>query len=315
MTVKIERAKPVAKKLKVLLYGPSGSHKTLSALSFPNALLVDAENGADLYPGHPDIPEFDVAHIKTIRELREICETVRADNGKTWGTLIVDPITIFYDTTKNLVSNNAEKDIDYRGWAKINNQMNSLYSLLIGLPVHVVIIAREAIEYAGSGNSLQKVGVKPDADKDLIYNMDMVIHMNMDASGDVVKSRGGALGDKGHLNTVGWADFEPISRLHMTGDSPVIISSEQAVELEADSLANPDVAKEFWAYWTNPKNGLTKVDIMTALGNINLLSEWSEGRAKADEAVKLYVDDMTNAKPATPKAAEAATDSHPNGSA
>lgn len=307
MTVKIELAKPVAKKLKILLYGPSGSKKTLSSLTFPNTLLVDAESGADLYMGKPDIPAFHVARTKMVRELREICDIVRADAGKTYGTLVVDPITIFYDTAKNLVSNNAEKDIDFRGWAKINNQMNSLYADLISLPVNVIIIAREAIEYEGKGNNLQKVGVKPDADKDLIYNMDFVIHMNMDGSGDVQKSRGGSLGNNGHLPTVSWVDFEPISRLHMTGESPVIISSEQAVEQEANSLANPDVAKEFWAVWTGPKNGLTGADILAAL-KVAKLSEWTQGRAKADEAMKLYVDDMTSAKPATPKA-EAATES------
>lgn len=296
--VKIEIAEPVAKKVKILLYGPSGSHKTLSALTFPRVLLVDAESGSDLYAGRPDIPTFHRARIKTVRELREVCETIREDNGLTWNTLVVDPITIFYDTAKNLVSNNAEKDIDYRGWAKINNQMGSLYNLLIGLPVHVVIIAREATEYSGSGNSLQKVGVKPDADKDLIYNMDFVIHMSMDGSAEVQKSRGGVLGKNGKLASVSWADFEPISQLYVAGKSLEYVSEEQTVEAENNNLANKEVAEAFYKHHIN--KGLTNSDILAALGGITRWSEWTKGRAEADKAVAAYVQAQIE-KSAAPK--------------
>ena len=301
--INIEIAKPVAKKLKVLLYGSSGSGKTIAALSFPRVLLVDAESGADLYAGQPGIAEFHRVRIKTISELYEVLKAVEADAGKTWDTLVIDPITVFYQVEKNVVSANNAKDIEMRGWNKINGRLSSLYNMLTGLKVHVVVIAREAVEYSGEGLNLKKIGVKPDADKNLVYNMDFVLHLNANHSVDVEKCRGCVMGKDSKLPSVTWADFEPVAKLYVAGESQQYTSEEEAAENETDNLANEDVRKDFFAAWV--KQGLTQADIFAALGNITRLGEWAHGRAQADETVKEWFDKQLSDKPAAPKKPEA----------
>lgn len=300
MTIQIELAQPVAKKVKVLFYGPSGSHKTLSALTFPRALVVDAERGTDLYVGAAGVAAFHrpSQQVKTLSELQEVINIVRADNGKTYDTLIIDPITVFYDVEKNVASSNNSKDMDFRSWAKINNRMSSLYNMLTGLNVHVVLIAREAIEYEGQGNNLRKVGVKPDADKKIEYLMDFVLRFLPDHSARVEKSRGVVLGKDGLLPAVSWADFEPVANLYVSGEQPEHVDEEEAARAELDNLANDDVRKEFVEAWN--KQGITNADILKALDCRERLSEWAGGRAEADKKIKQWVEDQL-AKPAEPR--------------
>ncbi len=299
--IKIQLAAPVKKKLKILLYGPSGSGKTRAALTFPRVLLVDAEAGSDLYRGRPDIPSFHVADIKTLSDMEDVLRQVEADRGKTWDTLAIDPISVFYAVEKNVGSANNTKDLGFREWAKINNRMNSLYIRLTGLDIHVVLLAREAVEYAGEGNNLRKVGVKPDADKNLVYSMDFVVRLNADHTALVEKSRGVNLGKDGLLSAVTWNVFEPVSQAFMDGQTRQYEDDEQAAEREADNLQNMEVATRFIQHWR--QQAVTDADVLRALG-VSRLSEWTDGKAKADAAVLAYIARQT-ANPATPKNGDA----------
>mgnify|MGYP002413540852 CR=1 FL=1 len=297
MMVKIELATPVAKKLKVLIYGPSGSGKTLAALTFPRPLLIDAESGSDLYAGRPGIPQFHRARCKTLTDLEDVIRQVEADNGKTWDTLIIDPLTVFYDVEKTTLSVNNTKDLGYREWAKINNRMGSLYTRLTGLNVHVVVIAREATEYASEGKDLKKVGQKPDADRDLVYMMDFRLRMQPDFSAIVEKSRGATLGKSDHLPRVDWSVFEVIAAAFTDGQRQDYEDDEQAATRQANDLRNREVAEQFVAHWRG--QGLTNTDLLSAL-NVKRLSEYEGGRALADTQVQTYIAQMTS-KPAPAK--------------
>lgn len=293
--IKIEVARPVCKKLKILFYGPSGSGKTIAALNFPRVLIVDSESGSDLYAGRPGIPPFHRVRCKTISELNEVLEAVRKDDGKTWDTLVIDPITVFYDVEKNIGSANNTKDLGFREWAKINNRMNGLYTTLTSLNVHVLVLAREAVEYAGEGNNLRKVGVKPDADKKLIYMMDYVLRFNPDHSADVEKSRGITLGEGNHLKSVKWSDFEPVANLYVSGDKQDYEDDEKAAERELDSLQDKETAATFIGHWRG--QGISDKDVLAALG-VSRLSEWLQGRSAADKAVNLYIAKQIADRPA-----------------
>ena len=293
----IELAKPVAKKLKICLYGASGSGKTLAALTFPRVLLVDAENGSDLYVGRPGMPQFHVTRCKTVADLEYIIAHVEKDAGATYDTLVIDPITVFYDVEKNVQSANNSKDLGFREWARINNRMNSLYNRLTSLPVHVVVIARETPEYTGEGNNLRKIGVKVDADKDFVYSMDFVLHLKADHSAQVEKSRGVELGSAGRVNKVEWSIFAPVASLYTTGATLPTEGKEDAARRALEDLTVRENAVEFVNAWRS--KGLTDGDLLKALA-VEKISLWSKGRAAADEAVNAYIDSQM--KPATPKA-------------
>lgn len=293
-------ATPVAKKLKILLYGPSGSGKTLAALSFPRVALIDAESGSDLYAGRPGVPAFHRVRCKTLTEMENAVTFIQQDAGKTFDTLVIDPISVLYDVEKNAQSANNTKDLGFREWAKINNRMSSLYTKLTSLNVHVVVIARESVDYAGEGNNLKKVGTKPDADKKLVYMMDFVLRINDDHAAKVEKSRGVSLGTNGNLPAVNWSVFEDVSKLYTVGEKLEYTSDEQAGENEADSLQSKENAVAFFGYWR--AQSLTDSDILKALGLKDSIKEWTKGRAEADKTINRWIaDQMVSSKPAMPK--------------
>lgn len=296
--VNITLATPVAKKLKVLFYGPSGSGKTIAALSFPRVLLVDAEQGADLYAGRPGIAAFHRACIKSLTDLDDVIKQVQADAGKTWDTLVIDPISVFYQVNK-LAAADRSGDMTYRSWAKVNGRMNALYTTLTGLPVHVVVVAREAVEYEGEDSKLRRVGLKPDADKNLVYMMDFVIRLTDDHRGIVEKSRGATLGEAQRLAQVNWSVFAPLADLYVNAPpAPVLKSDDEASEDERDSMANRDVAEEFVRTWQ--AQACTAADMLAALG-VTRLGEYTHGRKAADAAMQRYIDAQLAGKPAAPK--------------
>lgn len=291
-------ATPISKKLKLLFYGPSGSGKTWAALTFPRVALIDAENGSDLYAGRPGIPPFSVLHAKRLSEIEQAVRFIQADGGKTYDTLVIDPITTAYDVEKTAESSNNSKDLGFREWARINNRMSALYNSLTNLPAHVIVIARETPEYATKGSGLERVGVKPDADKKLIYMMDFVVHFNNDHSALVEKSRGVVLGKNGALSKVTWADFESVAAGFADGKKLEIEDETTAAEAEADDLRNIDNAKAFVAHWR--AQALSDSEMLAAL-NVTRFSEWTQGRTKADAAVETYIAAQMNAQPASPK--------------
>lgn len=294
-----EKAAPVSKKLKLLFYGPSGSGKTLAALSFPRVAIVDAEGGSDLYAGRKGVPAFSVLRTKTVAELREAISFVRADSGATFDTLVIDPISVFYDVLKEATARAAKNgEMGFREWAKVNNTMKAVYNELTSVPVHVVVIGREAVEYEGNGNDLKKVGTKPDADKALTYMFDFVVRFAPDHSGTVVKSRGAEIGEGQRLAQVSWLSFEKTAKEFSKGAALDQISEASAIEAQtlADEFQDRERVQKFFSLWY--EQGLTSTDLMAALG-VSRASEWTAGEAAAHEAVKAYIAAQLDSAPAT----------------
>lgn len=290
------KATPVQKKLKILLYGGSGTGKTLAALSFPRPAVIDAENGTDLYAGRTGVPSFSVLRIKTFAELEKAIAYIQADKGKQFDTLVIDSISVFYDVQKEAASKTAaNNDLGYREWAKINNRMVYLYNALTNLPVHVVVIAREAVEYETKGGNLTKVGTKPDADKRLVYMFDFIIRMKDDHSGDVVKSRGAS--QLKTMSQVNWQAFAKIADMFTDGQTVPAIDEDTAAQMDsaafvdapADTLYQTDKDRfpRFlkWAYDTFK---MSETDVLKALYTINNATFKSAPAALAKATVEAH---------------------------
>lgn len=292
-------AKPVAKKLKVLLFGASGSGKSLAALSWPRPAVVDAEGGTELYRGRKGF-DFTVFDTKNVLELEQAIQFIREDNSANIDTLIIDPISVFYDVLKEATAKTAKNnELGFREWAKINNRMKSVYNSLTNLPVHVVVIARESTEYETVNGELRKVGQKADSDKSLSYIFDFVIRMNPDHSGTVVKSRGlDTLGQSQKLPKVSWEAFKPIAEQYAQGEQRSHADDEKEAELLAEDLRDKDVAVAFFTFWR--EQSLSDNQILSAL-KVKKLSEWTQGKSAADAAVKLWLQKQLDADEAFDK--------------
>jgi energy-coupling factor transporter ATP-binding protein EcfA2 len=225
-------AEKIAKKLKVLIYGASGSGKTRAALTFPGVAVIDTENGTDLYAGRPGVSAFSVLRAKTLSEVEEAVKFIREDNGKTFQTLVIDAITVLYDVQKEAAAKQGKDgEMNPRLWNRVNGRMVALYNSLINLPTHVVVIAREAELYEGEGLNLKRTGFKADADKKIPYLFDFVVRMTADHSGQIIKSRGTNLTTT--MPTVNWEAFEKAAGLFTDGVQMPVLSDETAVERDA----------------------------------------------------------------------------------
>lgn len=289
-----EAATPVAKKLKILLYGESGTGKTLAALSFPRVALVDAEGGSDLYRGRPGIPPFHVVATKSVSELEAAIAFIEADKGKTFDTLVIDPISVFYDVLKEATAKAAKNgDMGFREWAKVNTRMGSIYNRLTNLNVHVIVISRQSTEYEGDGNNLRRVGFKPDADKKITYPFDFIVQLTPEHGGIVRKSRGMALGEGQKLAQVGWQVFEPIALAFVEGT--VIqqpdegdTSDDEALRLRLKAeFEDEATVKAFVSKWQEA--GLTTRNLLDALGLQKRFREWVHGLSAANTRVSDWI--------------------------
>ena len=288
-------AEATARFLKILLFGLSGTGKTIAALSFPGVAVVDAEGGTTLYRGRPGIPPFLVMDAKTLTELEEAVKFVQEDGGKTIKTLVIDPISVFYKIQREATAQSSkrkEKDMGMREWAKLNMRMSVLYTSLTNLPCHVIVIAREATEYEGSGDEMRKAGVKPDADKDIPYPFDFVIQMQKDHSGLVIKSRGAELAEKQRIKTVNWDVFRKFAEVYSSGVPDRVIDDESAILNEAErevlreQFQDRDIVVSFVKEWNH--QGAEISDIQSALG-VEKLSQWTQGLNAARKAMRRYM--------------------------
>lgn len=183
-----DASQPIAKHIKLALFGPPGTGKTHIALGFPGCVVVDTEAGTDFFRGRPGIPAFQVLKTKSYAQVMELLDAIEA--GKlTCGTLVIDSLTILNDVLresafkmaeKRAVSKNISAD-DYtvtpRDWGKIKAKINSLMTRLYNAPCSTVLTGWIKDVYEGEGNDLKKVGTTLDADKKVLYQPDIVLEL------------------------------------------------------------------------------------------------------------------------------------------
>ena len=183
----------VRKRLKIVVYGDAGTGKTWFALQAKGRkAVIDTENGTDFYAGKF---EFDVVKTRLYSEVKQAIDYIE-NNPDKYDVLVIDPITNIYQTLKDAAQLNAENrarrkrmnvedaTLTFRDWGIVKNKFNSLISRLCNLPCHVVITGWLKEIYEGVGDNLKKVGSRPDADRKLEYQPDVIIRLEVDGSGN-----------------------------------------------------------------------------------------------------------------------------------
>lgn len=327
-------AEKVEKKLKVMVYGESGVGKTHFALTFPGRVaVIDLEGGTELYGGREDIPSFDVLRTKTYEDVMSALDFIDRDRGKTYQTVVVDPITVLWQVEIDAASkvrslSTSDGGINSRGWGVIKNRINALYARLTNLPVHVVVTSRLKDEYETKGGDLVKVGVKPDAEKSTPYLFDITLHMTRSAAGLrrslVEKDRSGTLPD--YIDDASYADLETVASKYV-GGTPVERQSDgdaaeqtarqmEAQEREATMNAHNGNGQKRGGHWIDNPVVQTKLelfarqqlklgldDVAAALSveqSDNLIGTVRAFEGTMDEAkerLELYADALTNVPP------------------
>jgi len=180
--------RPVAteKRLKLFLWGPSGSFKTRLALAFPGVALIDLEHGADLYSG-----EFAFERLENLAGADDVARAVDwlATNRHSYLTLVIDPITIYWEMLQRkwsdifLARRKESKgfkhefyDMQFKDWSTLKADLKEFFRKLLALDMNVVVTAREKALYA-DGEMARKIGETFDGEKSLPYLFDVVLRL------------------------------------------------------------------------------------------------------------------------------------------
>ena len=243
-------AESVQKKAKVLVYGEPGVGKTCFALTFPNVALIDTEGGADLYGGRFD---FDVLRTKSFGDIIDAIEAVKADHGRTWQTLVIDPISIVWQVLQDAGQQAAEaRAVRYgrsaddvmltpRDWGLIKRRLYSAMTDLVNLPVNVVLTAhqRDVMEMRRDGRGQEmavKVGERPDAEKKTGYWPDIVVRLVVDNGGHVgivEKDRSGLFRVGQRVPNMAYTHLAPLLDRHAAGET--VVHETEAVAARRDA--------------------------------------------------------------------------------
>ena len=183
------------KRVKCLVYGPSGVGKTYFALTAPGRVaVIDTEGGTSFYAERPGISAFDVLPTKTFAQVEAAVAYLRA-NPTAYATLVIDPVTVLYQVLQDAAQQHrAEKrrdpdaDMEQLDWQRVKRAYTRLMNDLVNLPLNIVVVAREADlteERTGPNGRKErvKIGVKPDAEKSTTYHFDAVLRLEPSRNG------------------------------------------------------------------------------------------------------------------------------------
>ena len=220
-------------KLRLAIAGPSGSGKTYTALALAAALVpggkvavVDTEHGSAAK--YADLFAFDVApaappyHPDGLIKLA----TFAANNG--YDVVIVDSVSHYWSGAGGVLDlkEEAERRMrnpnSYTAWKDVTPIHQRMVDTLVAIPAHVIVTMRSKQDYIlveRNGKQVpQKVGMAPVQRDGFEYEFDVMLDMDIENVGRVMKTRCPALTGKA-FDKPG-ADVAQILRDWLAGASP-----------------------------------------------------------------------------------------------
>ena len=181
------KAKESGRRLKLFLWGDTGTHKTILSLQFPNPTVIDLEKGTEHYG--KDFA-FHVADPPpaTAAKVIDLVDWL-GSNKHSYRTLVIDPITVLWEMVQKqwsdifLNRNRQSKgfkheyyDLQVKDWQTIKAYWKDFINKILLLDMNVIVTARQKAQYADSG-FMKKVGETFDGEKTLPYMFDVVMQM------------------------------------------------------------------------------------------------------------------------------------------
>lgn len=188
--------KPNSRKkgMKILIYGESGSGKTVFALSFPKSIVVDSEDGYSWYEGTERTRNVvGILDSQSYDDLENLMDELDDANDEEFSSLIIDSETKVYENIKEALQNVEETraarkgrdvldaNLSMRSYGKIGQLSGRLQNAKLRLAsqgINIISVAQAADEMEDAGNGQRvKVGEKPNMDKRARFDYDVVIRL------------------------------------------------------------------------------------------------------------------------------------------
>lgn len=179
------KAQSNADRLKMYVYGQTGTGKTITALHFPSPVVIDAEKGTAHYGGMFDFHKLESSNPK---DLHAALDELLKNPGE-FKTLVIDPFTVIYD---NIIkeredemrarSGNTKYEIQPLDYKYIKSEVKLLMNKILSLDMNIVVTARSKALYA-KGKFMEVLGQQPEGHKDMPYMFDVVLELNKTEDG------------------------------------------------------------------------------------------------------------------------------------
>lgn len=184
MAGRLKAVKPeaVQKRLKVFLFGPAGSWKTMTSLQFPSPYLIDTERGAENQQYVDALKAARGVYMHTT-DLGEITDQVLAlmQEKHEFRTLILDPLTVAYNEALDaqataLAAEDGGDGMEFGRHKRVPDRaIRRLLGLIYRLDMNVVITSHEKVQYKKVGDKFEAMGTTFDCFNKLDYVFDLVL--------------------------------------------------------------------------------------------------------------------------------------------
>ena len=203
----IKKATRTQKPARIAILGQTGAGKTLSSLLLAQGLtnsgkvlVVDTENGrASLKAGNPFLNgwDFDVVELEPDKAHPTEVTTIAAEAVKQgYDAIVYDSSSHLWEWTLNKKEQLGEA---WRYWALAKAPYYEwLRKGVITLPIHTILTLRTDMKYeqeeSGGKKKVVKLGLQPQGEKNLQYEMDFVFSVRReDHRAEVEKTEDGVL--------------------------------------------------------------------------------------------------------------------------
>lgn len=180
------------RRIKILLFGPPGSGKTMGAIQAPNPAVFDLEKGTNFYN---DVSNFIVEDEKDplviIDKIVDLGLNPNIDMGDgeifNVKTIVVDPIHIWeLGLEQKLLARRRKEErnpsytIQPQDYKSLKQDKKRLMQTLLNVDMNVIINARTKDLYV-PGKIMEKAGVGPDCDDQWLGYFDIILMIYFDA--------------------------------------------------------------------------------------------------------------------------------------